>query len=264
MKKVARTRGGARAVEALAGGLLGAGAGAAGQSLMYEPKRPRDWMDREGNVFRRPLSRKEKKQKVDLLLQAAALAALGGGALSVGGGALARATVAKVERELAPRVIDEHLEGLRNIVRQRHDLWRRREGGRLVTRASRKASELDYYNARNLLGTEEKKLQGLLVKAKKERAKLPWGGPSRRSEGGRRIDPGSRYSPDRFTTHQGQISEHYRDLRKAYHLPPLQGPDDRHTGEKFYESMLDRLSGREKSAFSFREEALAIQNALEG
>lgn len=260
MDKTARTRGGARLLEALTGGLAGAGLGAAGQALMYEPKRPRDVVDSHGFIRRRSLTPKEQRQKRDLLLAAASVAMLGGGALSLGGSAVARGTRARLELDMAPRLIDEHLAGLRSIVHKRHAVFRRRQEGRLVTRAGRKASELDYQSARQLLDDETRNLNKLLRKAKVERSKRPWGGPSK-SQGGA---PSARYSPDRLTTHRGQVAEHYDKLQTRYGLPALQGPDERATGEKFYEALLGRLSGHEKAAFSFREEALAIQQAGEG
>jgi hypothetical protein len=260
MDKAARTRTGARALEALTGGLVGAGLGAVGQAVLHEPKRPRDIVDDQGFIRRRELTAREKRRKRDLVLAAASMAAVGGGLLSMGGSAIGRSAAARLEREMAPKIIDEHLEGLRHVVRKRHDVFRRRQEARLVTRAGRKASELDYLNSRQLLDTEEGNLNKLLRKAETARSKRPWGLSSQKPGGA----PGSRYSPDRMTTHRGQVAEHYDKLQTRYGLPALQGPDDRFTGEKFYESLLERLSGHEKAAFSFREEALAIQRALEG
>lgn len=172
------TRGVSRAFEGLVGAALGGTAGGVLGALAYEPTKPREWVDEQGNIYDRPLTDEEQKTRLAVATASALAGALGGAGVSLGGAKLLRDRVTAVEREGAQQVANEFLQPLRHLL----DDWTSARIAQQVSKPgwarSQTGKTLDkrIEAARVLLQKQEKKIGDLVDTAAERRAGVPFVG----------------------------------------------------------------------------------------
>lgn len=151
------------------GAVLGAGTTAAGSALFHEPKEPREWSDRYGNIHDRPLTPEEKKERRQFVARAALIGALGGAGASLGASRLIGKRLGRAERQMA----ESHLEPFRELI-SRYKTQAARvagTGGDIEKRWNRRIR-----TAEKLYEKQKRKVEELADVTSDRRAGLPFHG----------------------------------------------------------------------------------------
>jgi hypothetical protein len=212
VNKLAKSALGARAIEGLLGATIGSGLGAAGASIFHEPAKAREWTDENGQIQGRPLTREETSAKRQLVARVALLGAVGGASASLGTSALLGRRIAAAERSAAKRIAEGYLTPMRGVIEKYKGLHATVAGspGGVGGKSQAAKNLLARVNKANeLLGEQEKAIQGLLGAAEKRRAQVPFRGAVRPRT------PRKGYDPSQLS-HVGMVDQHFDDFAKAH------------------------------------------------
>ena len=155
----------ARAIEALAGGAVGAGALGFLGGKTFQTKEPRFWIS-SGQVYGRDLTKEEKTDFLKRLGKAAVIGASVGAGLSIAGSGLRRKMLSNVDADEAKRAFQSYFESLNKAVR--------------VSERLKPRTQPSYAEASELMKAyrDRTTAEAFVDRARRYRTDAPWGGPA--------------------------------------------------------------------------------------
>lgn len=239
----------ARGIEALAGTVLGVGAGAAAGRVGYRPDFPLEWSDDQGVIRARKLDPEERAARRSLMANAALVGAGVGMAAALGGSIFRRSVLSKAERRAAKDLSDSYLVDLQEILdkdRAKYHALAQTPGKTDTQTAKQMRKRIDV--AQGILRKEEDHVNDLLNTASEMRAQKPFGGRNWSKRRGERV-------PFHEASHSELVKKHFNQLAKSVGLPafsPRKGPE-------MFEALIQQ--GTTKTAEAYRREVLMILGA---